>query len=86
MRQQVVTVTQFKAKCLSLLDSVSQYGGSILITKSGRHLATVRPVRTATIKSPEGCLEGKVEIPEVLFENDCSHLWGMLAESQDRRD
>ena len=86
MRQQVVTVTEFKAKCLSLLDSVSQHGGSILVTKRGRPLATVGPVRTSAIKSPEGCLAGKVDIPDKLLDADISHLWEMLAESQEKQD
>ena len=38
-----ITATQFKAKCLRLLDQVAETGESLVITKHGRPVARVEP-------------------------------------------
>ncbi len=35
----IVTVTEFKAKCLSLIDRVHKYGHAVIITKHGKVIA-----------------------------------------------
>ena len=35
---------RFKAQCLKLLDEVAETGETIIVTKRGRPVATVRPV------------------------------------------
>jgi prevent-host-death family protein len=62
MKHQQVTATDFKAKCLSLLDQVNETGGSITITKRGKPVAVLQPVKKKAWKSLEGCLAGKVKI------------------------
>lgn len=37
----IITATEFKAKCLALLDEVNQTGQSITITKHGKAVATL---------------------------------------------
>jgi prevent-host-death family protein len=39
-----ITATQFKARCLALLDEVAEGGGELVITKRGRAVARVVPV------------------------------------------
>jgi prevent-host-death family protein len=39
-----ITATQFKARCLALLDRVSEGGGELVVTKHGRPVAKVVPV------------------------------------------
>ena len=78
MKSKVVTVTEFKAKCLALLDEVSQQGGVITVTKRGRPLATVAPVRTRLWPSSEGAWAGKVRISEAHLRAGISHLWEVL--------
>ncbi len=39
-----IAVSDFKAKCLALLDDLHQQGGQILLTKRGRVIACVQPV------------------------------------------
>ncbi len=46
MSSQFVTATEFKAKCLSLLDDIAQNGGTITVTKRGKPVATVGPAAT----------------------------------------
>jgi antitoxin (DNA-binding transcriptional repressor) of toxin-antitoxin stability system len=75
MRQRTVSVTEFKAKCLSLLDDIGEHGGTLTITKRGRPLATVGPARRTAWKSPLGILEGEVSIDDDLLLQDHADLW-----------
>lgn len=36
-----ITATQFKARCLALLDEVAEGGGELIVTKRGRPVARV---------------------------------------------
>ena len=38
-----VTVTEFKARCLRILDEVSKTGESVTVTKRGKPIAVVAP-------------------------------------------
>ncbi len=70
-----MNVTEFKAKCLSMLEEMAQTGGSITITKRGRPLAKVRPAHRLRRKSSKGILAGKMKVPEGLEKMDCSDLF-----------
>ena len=72
-----MNVTEFKAKCLALLDDIGERGGIITITKRGRPLARVGPAHRAAWKSPEGAWIGKVALAGDLLE-DTSELWEVL--------
>ena len=86
MKHRTVNVTEFKARCLALLDDVGQRGGTITITKRGRPLATVGPVRRPAWKSPEGAWVGKVTLAGGLLETDTSELWDVLRQHPGARD
>jgi len=47
MKELTLPVTEFKAKCLHLLDQVARQGDSLVITKRGRPVARVVPVSSA---------------------------------------
>ena len=86
MKHRVVNVTEFKAKCLALLDEVGEHGGKITITRRGRPLATVGPVERVAWKSPEGSWVGRVTLPDDLVEADTSDLWDVVrGDSGDQR-
>ncbi len=78
MKHQTVSVTEFKTKCLSLLDGVGKNGGSITVTKRGRPLAKVVPAPKEAWKSPEGAWVGKVTIADDIVEADTSDLWEVV--------
>ena len=78
MRSYVVSATEFKAKCLALLDEIGRNGGTITITKRGRPAATVRPVRKRLWPSTEGLWAGKVQIPEKRLTADMADLWDVV--------
>jgi len=78
VKHQTVSVTEFKANCLALLNGIGERGGTITITKRGRPLASVGPVRRSAWKSPEGAWAGLVSIPDELPEADTSDLWEVV--------
>lgn len=61
MPGRTVNATEFKAKCLRLLDDVDK-GETITVTKRGRAVATLQPIKSSEWKSPAGSWIGKVEI------------------------
>jgi prevent-host-death family protein len=63
MASQIVSATEFKAKCLALLDEVSNKGGTITVTKRGKPVATVSPVKAKPFKS-KGIWKGKIRITD----------------------
>jgi prevent-host-death family protein len=75
VKSQVVNVTEFKAKCLALLDEIGKNGGAITVTKRGRPLALIGPAPKRRRKSSEGAWIGKVEIPNAVLMADRSDLW-----------
>jgi prevent-host-death family protein len=75
MRPRVVSATEFKAKCLALLSQMEEEGGAITITKRGRPVAVLGPVRRKGWKSPKGSWAGKVRIQGDLANMDTSGLW-----------
>jgi len=79
MKSRVVSATEFKAKCLALLDEIDHQGGTVTVTKRGRPMAMVGPVKRQRLwKSPEGLWAGKVHIAEELLTADRSELWEVL--------
>jgi prevent-host-death family protein len=75
MKTRAISVTEFKAKCLSLLSEIADHGGTITVTKRGRPLATVSPAKRVRWKSSEGMLEGKIQIDDDLLMSDMTDLW-----------
>jgi prevent-host-death family protein len=59
MKHRVISATEFKAKCLALLDEVAESGGTITVTKRGRAVATLGPAKKKAWKSTENILAGK---------------------------
>ena len=60
-----ITATEFKSKCLSLMDQVNEKLEEVIITKHGKPIAKLVPVPTLEEKnSPIGFLKGKITIKE----------------------
>jgi len=57
----MIKASEFKAKCLALIDEVAGTGDPIVITKHGKPLAELVPHRTPK-RSPLGVWKGKVII------------------------
>ena len=56
-----IKASEFKAKCLKLMDEVAESGEEIVVTKNGRPVARLVPYRTKFEKF-FGADEGKIEI------------------------
>jgi prevent-host-death family protein len=85
VKHQTVNVTEFKTKCLSLLDGVGKNGGSITVTKRGRPLAKVVPAPGDARKSLKGLWAGEFSVPDEILMADTSDLWDVVRESKRKR-
>ena len=74
MASLVIGATEFKAKCLAILDDVEATGNTVTVTKRGRPVATIGPAKKKKFKSLKGCLEGIVVIPEDLLEENRANM------------
>jgi prevent-host-death family protein len=54
--------SEFKAKCLAVLDEVNRTGEPVTILKRGRPVARLVPASRATARHPQETLAGTVEI------------------------
>ncbi len=55
-----ISVTEFKAKCLSLIDQVNKTGETLIITKRGKQVAELRPKHEADLLTPWVKLKGSI--------------------------
>jgi prevent-host-death family protein len=83
MKNRVIGATEFKAKCLALLDEVEEQGGTITVTKRGRPVATVSAAKKPAFKSSAGILAGKIKITGDIVNFDTSELWDALRRDED---
>jgi prevent-host-death family protein len=56
-----ISAAEFKATCLDLMDQVDRTGAPIVVTKRGRAVAQLAPVR-ARVRSGFGLLKGRIVI------------------------
>ena len=56
-----ISAAEFKARCLDLMDSVSETGASIVVTKRGRPVAMLAPLRPSR-NSLRGIMKGRIRI------------------------
>jgi prevent-host-death family protein len=57
-----VKASEFKAKCLQLMDQGNESGEPLLVTKRGRPVAEIRPAATRSGKSLFGLHAGQARI------------------------
>jgi hypothetical protein len=79
VKHQTISVTEFKAKCLALLDDI------VTVTKRGRPLATVGRPKTTSWESPEGMLAGKVKIMGDIVHFPPPGIWDVVREVEEKR-
>jgi prevent-host-death family protein len=56
-----ISAAKFKATCLDLMDAVERTGASVVVTKRGRAVARLAPVRTRPA-SAFGLMKGRIAI------------------------
>ena len=57
-----MSASEFKAKCLAVLDRVRSTGHGVVITKHGKPAAEVVPLRETRSRFPQEDLAGTVQI------------------------
>ena len=57
-----ITASEFKAKCLKLMDEVQRYRHRVVITKKGKPVADLVPHAGERKESPFGIWKDKVKI------------------------
>lgn len=82
-----VAVTEFKARCLALLEDVARSGQPLLVTKRGKPFARVVPTSSARVRYPQETLRGTVSVrgdlmAPVILPTDWNAVRGVLL-SQD---
>ncbi|MGH9398575.1 MAG: type II toxin-antitoxin system Phd/YefM family antitoxin [Terriglobia bacterium] len=60
-----LSASEFKAKCLKILDELEPQG--ITITKRGRPVAQLTPLRSESFAELFGCMKGKIKIKGDIF-------------------
>jgi prevent-host-death family protein len=57
-----ISASEFKARCLAILDEVARSGEKVVITKRGRPVAELVPPTMAEGEFPQDALVGTVEV------------------------
>ena len=78
MKSREISATEFKAKCLALLDEMAEEGGAITITKRGRPVAVLGPPRRNQCKSLKGAWANKLSIRGDIANIDTLALWDVV--------
>lgn len=75
---QTMQASEFKAKCLALMDEVARTGETILVTKNGKPVAELRPHRPPRAKSLIGLNKGRIKILGDIVSPVGTGLWKAL--------
>lgn len=68
-----IKASEFKAKCLKLLDEVAETGEAIVVTKNGKPVARLEPHQATTPRSLFGRYKGLIEIVDP--DDDLLSVW-----------
>lgn len=79
MNARVVSATEFKAKCLALLDEIEEQGASITVTRRGRPVAVLSPAKKKGFKSPANSWAGRMRIVGDIVNSD-PNIWDVVSE------
>ena len=70
-----IQASEFKAKCLALMDEVARTGQTIVVTKNGRPVAELRPHRPPRARSLIGLQKGRIAIKGDIVSPVGARLW-----------
>jgi prevent-host-death family protein len=73
-RKHTIGVTEFKARCLELLEGVGTRGDEITVTKRGKPIAQIGPVR-AEVPELKGMFAGRMKILGDLVNFNVADEW-----------
>jgi prevent-host-death family protein len=70
-----IKTSEFKAKCLALMEEVARTGQVIVVTKNGRPVAELHPHRPPRAKSLIGLQKGRIAIKGDIVSPVGAGLW-----------
>lgn len=70
-----IQASEFKAKCLALMDQVARTGETIVVTKNGKPVAELRPHRLPRARTLIGLHKGQVRVLGDIVSPVGSRLW-----------
>ena len=73
-QKQTVGIAEFKARCLELLDGVGTRGDEIIITKRGKPIAQIGPIRP-DVPELKGMYAGRAKILGDIVNFDLADEW-----------
>ncbi len=82
MRTRVVSATEFKAKCLALIDDVRERGECITITRRGQPVAVLGPAQRISFKSSKNSWAGRMKIVGDIVNTDMADLWDVVRDPE----
>jgi prevent-host-death family protein len=77
VKESTLGASEFKARCLRLLEEVAEHGHSIVVTKRGRPIARLMPV-SAPRKSLRGNWKGRVKIKGDIVRFNVADEWDSI--------
>ena len=72
-----LNASEFKAKCLQLMDEIAETGGEIVITKRGKPVAKLVPYRKP-LKAPFGKYRGLMQLYGDIDEDPVELEWDAI--------
>ena len=73
-----IQASEFKAKCLALMDEVARTGQAIIVTKNGRPVAELHPHHPPRAKSLIGLHKGRIAIKGDIVSPMGEGLWDAM--------
>lgn len=73
-----IKASEFKARCLSLMDAVAATGEVLIITKNGRPVAQLGPIQAVRAPSPFGWHRGQIRVLGDIIAPMASDDWEVL--------
>jgi antitoxin (DNA-binding transcriptional repressor) of toxin-antitoxin stability system len=78
MKSRTVTATEFKARCLALIDEIAVSGETIVVTRHGKPVAQLAPPVRKPWTNPAGSWAGDIEIVGDIVNFDTTPMWNAL--------
>jgi len=75
---ETIQASEFKAKCLALMDEVARTGRTIVVTKNGKPVAELRPHRPPRARSLIGLHKNQTKIRGDIVSPVGAGLWKAL--------
>ena len=79
-----IPISEFRQKCLTLLPAMAESGGEIIVTRRGKPLAVVSPVRTGGSDSVFGLYaDGDISYPDPTAPYYSDEEWDEIVDAWD---